>query len=302
VEVIWKSSRAMKAGHAFLVAGLSLLSISIPELVINKIASLPVFLNGNEAVSSVASFSEIVGAILCGVSICFYIFAVYMDERRVSREKLVYDKQVTKVLDINSSEVYIYLGSINEVSEAEVVVTSEDTDLNLGSMSGTSVSGRLRRMAATVSSSGEVSADNLFMEVSRWKSGLGKLSDFSLGTSVVIDGLAELLKWNVKKVILAVSIRKNDDQTSFIDRAAISRIVLNSFDECLRCGHKSIFVPVFGLGSGNVGRLQATGATLSAVYDVLRKRKYDLKVYLGVYRTGDFVALSVAAAKCSLKK
>lgn len=55
---------------------------------------------------------------------------------KLNPEKLVDTKVISPPISLSNSRVYCYCGTVLTMSEAEVVVTSENTELNLGSFRG----------------------------------------------------------------------------------------------------------------------------------------------------------------------
>lgn len=238
---------------------------------------------------------ETAGFIALFVAVLFYIAAHFSERKKSSIEKLVFDKRVEEICSVNKSKVIAYLGSVTQISDIEVMVTSEDTDLNLGSLSGTSVSGRTRKMAATYDmQTRELVRDDLAMALAEWKAQKKKYSNFPLGTCVPLHSLSNLKTLGIQCVLLAVAIQKNDSRISLIDRDSICRIVQVAIDQCVDNGYASVFVPVFGLGSGNVPRSESIDATCSAIRLALEKSPHSIQVYVDIYRVRDFISVNKA--------
>ena len=77
------------------------------------------------------------------------------------KESLIDSKTISAPAMVGNSKIYCYCGSVMAISGIEVVVTSENTNLHLGSISGTSVSGRIRRLSASFNSDGTLHIDHL---------------------------------------------------------------------------------------------------------------------------------------------
>ena len=61
--------------------------------------------------------------------------------------------------------------------------------------------------------------------------------------------------------------------------------------ETVRQGYRSIFIPIFGLGSGRIPSSRAISFTVNAVKTHLPKFNEEIRLYLGVYREEDKVDL-----------
>lgn len=229
---------------------------------------------------------------MIAISVAFVYYA-----NKASRENspgLVSLKSVIEGRQIGPSHVYCYLGDVSHITEAQVIVTSEDASLDLGSISGTSVSGRVRRLAAEINEFGEVQVDHLQNYVSGWKARAEKYDNFNLGHTVFIPEPFCAGRCNIQAIILAVAIRKRAQGGVEFEDGAILRIVREAIQDTLTSGFSSIFFPVFGLGSGGVPPERAVNATVKSVCDVLKAEDRRIDVYLGVYRDDDLADLMVA--------
>lgn len=178
---------------------------------------------------------------MIAISVTFVYYA-----NKDSREKtsnLVSLKSIIEGLQVGSSLVYCYLGDISHITEAQVVVTSEDTSLDLGSISGTSVSGRVRRLAAEVNEFGDVQVDHLQNYISEWKARTGKYDNFNLGYTVFIPKPFCARRCNIQAIILAVAIRKRPQGGVEFEDGAIIKIAREAIQNTLTSGYSSIFSP-----------------------------------------------------------
>ena len=219
-----------------------------------------------------------------------------------SQPNLVQLKQIVEEFKIGSSTVHCYVGDISFITEVDVVVTSENTSLDLGSISGTSVSGRVRKLAANKDSSGEIQKDNLNDFLACWKRDVGKQADFNLGETVFVPNPYSASKNNIKAIILAVAIQKEPQGVSRIDETSIYRIIKSAVKTAVENKYESIFIPVFGLGSGAIDSDVALSATVQGLTSVLRDEIKPLKVYLGVYRESDLIELILKLRPASVFK
>lgn len=293
----WHAQSAFKrAAPVLLVTGAGILSPTIKEVLVSKAFALsePGGVMESSLESLISSWAGL-GLVTSGV--LFYIISYFCDNKKES--ELIYDKTISCAYPIGRSEVFCYSGSVTQVSGIDAVVTSEDTDLSLGGRTGTSVSGRIRKMAASYADDGSLVRDNLDEFIRAWKETNGRYAEFPLGTCVITDNPYEAKSYGVRSIIFAVAIRKTPSRIAAIDRAAIDKIVLFSINSCIERGYGSIFIPVFGLGSGNVSRKEAITATVNAVSRVLSEGGCNIRVYIGVYRFGDLVRLAWMLAKCA---
>jgi hypothetical protein len=291
---LWRRQNIFKkAAPVLLTAGVGLLSPSIWEIVVTKSLASYDAMDSLKTESS-TDFGAFVGGFLVLSAVAFYVISHFckVDEAK----EFIFDKKIYGPFLIGKSRVYCYSGSVTQISDIDVVVTSEDTDLNLGGLSRTSVSGRIRHMAATHGVSGVLS-DNLSDWIQSWKKSVGKFSEFSLGTVVPLNEAFCAASWGIKAIIFAVALRKNPSRVGSIDKAAIDKIVDSSIRFTIANGYKSIFIPVFGLGSGNVPAKIAIDYTLTSVCGYLKSGGYDLDLYIGVYTFPDTMSVTTNLGK-----
>mgnify|MGYP000102843327 CR=1 FL=1 len=279
-------------GMAALISSTSLTEFFITELVK---PNLPI----HAASANCAVFSpDLLKFILSLLFLCLSIYWVgmaYKDQKtRAAASELIFEKNTAKIVEIGPSRVHAFCGSITHISGIEIVVTSENTDLDLGSMTGTSVSGRIRDLAAKRSAMGEVATDNLGNFISAWKTSVQKFSNFSLGHCVICNETYEAAAKGIKTIIFAVAIKKNSDGTSIIDETAIHKIIGIAIDTAVSTGQPTLFIPVFGLGSGNTSQGSAIKMTTNAVKQKLSSTNSSIDVYVGVYRLSDLTELCMS--------
>jgi O-acetyl-ADP-ribose deacetylase (regulator of RNase III) len=219
------------------------------------------------------------------------IFGIW--EHRDSKDKahLLVDR-LTKLgnFSINKSIVKIYFGSIENIYGIDVVVSSEDTTLDLGSINGSSVSGRVRKISATFNHRNEVIKDDLHDFITSWKNQQGSLGPYNKGTCIISPPFNSSSR-GVKCIINAIAIEKRAGKPAVIDESSIRTIVDFSINHAIKSEYSSVFIPVFGLGSGNASQNEAIETTVDAVNFVLQKTSASLIIYLGVYKEADNLAL-----------
>ncbi|MGE7958550.1 hypothetical protein ACQKQA_18520 [Pseudomonas sp. NPDC089530] len=226
----------------------------------------------------------------------FFVFSLFflalakIDQRKIKPEKINSTKKIVGHWKLGASNIHCYNGDITEISEADIIITSEDTGLELGSITGTSVSGRVRRLAATFHKTQEIKKDNLADFISEWKTQNGKMSNFELGTCIPCPAF-EAINNNVKKIITAVAIQKNQDKTTTIQDTALTRIIKFAFSVAKEENHKSIFIPVFALGSGNLSPDETINSTINAIKSAYESFSTPFDIYIGTYRDSDLVEL-----------
>ncbi|MGR5274964.1 hypothetical protein ACPV4S_24275 [Vibrio alginolyticus] len=190
---------------------------------------------------------------------------------------------------IKNSDVCCFLGSVENISDIDVVVTSENTNLDLGSISGTSVSGRIRKMAASFDEKNTLVRDNLNDFITAWKKEHG-LGPFTKGRCIISPPFnAE--QHGIKSIVHAIAIEKNAGKPANIDFSAIKTIVKYSINHTLNSNYNSVFIPVFGLGSGQVEQEDAINYTVDAIKASLENTDKNITIYIGVYKTDDSFAL-----------
>lgn len=227
-----------------------------------------------------------------------FVFA-YLSERHAgpqANEVLIHTPVISDPVQIGSSWVSCYCGSVEALSDAELVITSEDQELRLGSIAGTSVSGRIRRMAAAFDSKGQVVVDHLSDFLVGWKAGRPPQQHYPLGTWLVAPPF-NAARAGIRSILLAVALEKRDSGQHSVSEKANAQILDAAISYCEQHNLKSLFVPVFGLGSGRVGA-EVIGQTLGPLAHLLKAEPNQLRVYVGTYRTAD--AARVLARLASL--
>lgn len=287
-----------KAALAMIGAITVINSTSVFELFVTEVLK-PIFMV-NQASTGSTPFGQdqlkfALSLLLLSVTVYWVGMAGKERRAKIENSKLVFEKNTLEIGEIGQSRVHVFCGSVTHISGIELVVTSENTQLDLGSIDGTSVSGRIRHMAATWNAMGQLVKDNLDDFIRNWKA-RRQLGDFPLGCCVVSSNPYGAASKGIKTIILAVAIRKNSDGTSTSDEAAIQKIVDTAVDTAVSMGQTTLFIPVFGLGSGNVQQRKAIKMTTNAVKQKLAHTNTTVDVYLGVYRMDDLTELCMSFA------
>ncbi|MFC7459625.1 hypothetical protein [Hydrogenophaga defluvii] len=204
----------------------------------------------------------------------------------LQRESLVDTKSISAPIPIGRANVHIYCGSVLAISNIEVVVTSENRDLHLGSISGTSVSGRIRRLAASYNSDGTLSTDHLFHHITEWKSSQPNAGPYRLGQCIVSPPFDSACR-GIKSIVHAITLEKRDSGINLVEESANREVIDLAITHCNSHQYSSFFIPIFGLGSGGLSRDEAISRTLNPLIANLRTTDYPLNVYVGTYRLSD---------------
>ncbi|MEZ0231372.1 MAG: macro domain-containing protein [Methylophilaceae bacterium] len=279
--------------------------LSVTALVISGSALvIPFWQQTIEGVAATLGLKPTSGPIPSTISgMGFLILAILFAEisRRTggaaTREPLVDTKAISKAIIIGKSKLYCYCGSIMGLTEAEVLVTSENRYLKLGGVDGTSVSGRVRRLAASFRIDGSLSTDPLEDFIDTWKKSQQHAGPYQLGTTVVSPPFNACTA-GIKHIIHAVALEKRDDGVNLIDEYSIRKIIQFTMNQCINSSCKSVFIPIFGLGSGGLPAEETISKTVMPIIEAIKSNDVALDIYLGTYRLTD-VAL---AASIILKK
>jgi O-acetyl-ADP-ribose deacetylase (regulator of RNase III) len=246
-----------------------------------------------EAVAATLELKSTSGPIPSIISgIVFLILAILFAEisRRTgvpaTREPLVDTKAISEPIIIGKSKLYCYCGSIMGLTEAEVLVTSENRYLELGGIDGTSVSGRARRLAASFRIDGSLSTDPLVDFIEKWKKSQQHAGPYQLGTTVVSPPYNACTA-GIKHIIHAVALEKRDDGVNLIDEQSIRKIIQSTIDQCENFSCKSVFIPIFGLGSGKLSAEETISKTVIPIIQAIKSNDTALDIYLGTYRLTD---------------
>ncbi|QFY42996.1 hypothetical protein F6R98_10525 [Candidatus Methylospira mobilis] len=202
------------------------------------------------------------------------------------RESLVDTKSLSGPISIGQAQVYCYCGSVLAMSNIDVVITSENRDLHLGSINGTSVSGRIRRLAASYNSDGTLSADHLLNHTIQWKSNQHHKGPYRLGQCIVSPPF-NAKRRGIKSIVHAITLEKRDSGLNIVEESANREVIDFVIKHCNVQQYSSFFLPIFGLGSGGLSRDDAISRTLTPLIAKLRTTAAPLSVYVGTYRLSD---------------
>ncbi|SDX97918.1 macro domain-containing protein [Pseudomonas sp. NFACC08-1] len=268
--------------------------LSVTALIIGGGALVTPFwqqaLEGTAVTLELKPISGPIPSIVSGV--IFLVLAILFAEisRRTggstAREPLVDTKAVSEPIVIGKSKIYCYCGSIVGLTEVEVLVTSENRYLKLGGVDGTSVSGRVRRLAASFRVDGSLSADPLGDFIDKWKKSQPHSGPYQLGTTIVSPPF-NACAVGIKHIIHAVALEKRDDGVNLIDERSIRKIIQTAINECVNSSCKSVFIPIFGLGSGRILADEAISKTVLPIIEAIKSNNVALDIYLGTYRLTD---------------
>ncbi len=139
--------------------------------------------------------------------ILLFLFFIFMKTPTSPKNKIVNELSLDKIINYKNVNIFSFFGSIEDISNIQVIVTSENSDLELASFSSTSISGRVRNMASSKDDIGNVISDPLYENIVRFKKKHNKYNDFNLGICIPSQPLT-LQKHGVKCVIHAIAIKK----------------------------------------------------------------------------------------------
>lgn len=219
------------------------------------------------------------------LSVVFAWLSARYTLRHIAYEALITTPETHPAGRVGKADVHIFCGSVVQLRNVDVAVSSENQNLNLGSLSGTSVSGRLRRLAAEVDEHGRLQFDYVDEKVREWKREQGHGGPYSLGTTIALHP-PRLAEHGLVVHLLAVSLNKADGGNR-IDESANRRIIESALEVCSAEGYSSLFIPVFGLGSGKIDRTTAINAFVPPLVACLRTYDQSLDIYVGTYRISD---------------
>lgn len=223
------------------------------------------------------------------LAIClFFALLAHLVSREAPAEPLSDTKIITPGIQCGQSRIHLYCGNVRHLDgEVEVIVTSEDTDLELSRLSGNTVSGRVRRMAAGLTETGDVVKDNLRDGLDQWKLAHARQSPFGLGT-LVSQSSYGAVKYGIKLICHAVVLEKVDGATS-VNESAVRDCLMKVLQECEARGLHSVFIPLFGTGAGRLSPHDNAMRTVEPLKALL-SQKSGFTVYIGTYRLSAMLA------------
>ncbi len=114
--------------------------------------------------------SYIIGFIFIFLTFVFAYLGIKKERNIITNEKYNHGKKIKYIASNNNNEIFIFNGSIFNIdNEVELIVSSENNELNLGNISGNSISGRLRNMAAIFDKNDIILEDPISKFITNWK-------------------------------------------------------------------------------------------------------------------------------------
>lgn len=182
-----------------------------------------------------------------------------------------------------NARIEILCGSIENLSDIDVVVSSENTDLQMARYYDTSMSGLLRYLDATKGMDGHVRDDNLNTTLLRTIT--EEQVKLPVGAGAVIPSpTTELAKRGIRFVFHLASVKgtPGEGYHSVLDR--LDRAVANAYERFgeLSAEHRlsSMLFPVLGAGTAKRDPEEATHALLEAVHTQMRRHPECKVTYL----------------------
>lgn len=247
----------------------------------------------------------LIATILALIELAILMLLIFISIKTHSslKNKIVNELCIDKIIKYNEINILSYFGSIEDISDIKVIVTSENSDLELASLSSTSISGRVRKMASSKDDVGNIISDPLNEKIFDFKNKNEKYNDFNLGLCIPSKAPSKLQEHGVEFVIHAITIKKNNDNTISYDNFAIKKIISYSIKHCIANSLESIFIPIFGIGSAQQDPAILINKQLESIKSVLDYELTNatptitLSIYLGVYRELDCLFLKKSLLK-----
>lgn len=255
------------------------LSPTIQEVVIETIAK---HLAKEFKIEFADGFPFYVPPILLFVCIAITAYLSYKTSKTPEESLINTPEVIDRCTTINGSYLSIFCGNIESIT-IQAIVTSENTDFELGSTSGTSVSGRVRKMCAEFNANGSIKSDLLRDYVSNWKSQVGQENNFQPGSTISCPVFGAKRN-SVERIFLAAILQKDGNGTNSISERAIESALSKILLECKLTNIKTVFIPIFGLGNGDIKEGIAINSTLRPMSFLLKSQKFDCNIYLGVFK------------------
>lgn len=228
--------------------------------------------------------------LLLGTITVVFIILARVSEMRDQRNDLIATPVVHKVGRVGEATVYSFCGSVRMIRNVSVVVTSENQNLTLGNPNGTSVSGRVRDLAATKDAAGAIIVDNLQDFVEHWKNAQPHRGPYELGLCIPAPAFSATNR-GIESVVLAIALFVGDDGKNQVNEVAIDRIIAFAIRHCDENSYNSLFIPTFGLGNGRLPARERMDATVAPLVAQLRDSDVQVDIYVGTYRLVDSMRL-----------
>lgn len=254
------------------------------------------FLNIDKSTNE-SLFVYLIGLVLMLAGIQFARKDENFHKHTREEDNIIMTPQIIPLTKKESHNLHMYTGAIHLMAslecKLECVICSENQNLSLGDISGSSVSGRIRRMSAYFNSNSQLERDPIFESINEWKIRNNKFENFSLGT-VVFNEPYNASSYGIKLVANAIALMKKENGINEIREESNLKIIEQVFDKMIQDNLSNVFIPVFGLGSGNIPLDFALNSTLQPLKTLLNKNKfnsYSFNIFLGVHKQEHRLAL-----------
>jgi O-acetyl-ADP-ribose deacetylase (regulator of RNase III) len=208
-----------------------------------------------------------------------------------------------RVTDSPVCNLKIVTGSIENISNIDIIVNSENTDLQLARFYDPSVSGILRYMDAEKSAGGNITSDSLNDKLQLVIKGIGTLP-VQPGT-VVVTETSGLKEQGIKYVFHLALARGEIGRGYFTVADRLNAGLKNVFKELNRTQQKdatvaSILFPLIGAGTAKSNPDNAAMEMINLLTDEIKKIKFNLDVYVLAWRESHRLSFQKAAKALNL--
>ena len=205
----------------------------------------------------------------------------------------------------SAREIVIRTGDIQKVRNVDVIVSSENLDLQLARYYDPSVSGTLRYLDAARGPDGRVTTDSLNDALLDYIASKGMQLPVMSGTVVPVPSTG-LRSAGVKYVFLAAAVRGDGVGRGY--SSVVGGEVQNCVAECFRRFREtsesdpleSILFPVFGAGTAKQDPEEAVRTMLPTVLEGMRETPACKRAYVLAWVESHRRALMEVAAELSL--
>lgn len=205
--------------------------------------------------------------------------------------------------DTPDARIEILTGSIEDLRDIDVVVSSENTDLQMARYYDASLSGLLRYLDATRGLDGHVREDNLNNALQRIIR--DERINLPVGAGAVIPTpTTELAKCGIKYIFHMASVKgtPGEGYHSVLDR--LDRAVTNAYARFSELadehGLRSILFPLLGAGTAKRDPVEAARLLLDAISKEMRRHPACKTTYLLALTASHRDGLRQAAQGCGL--
>lgn len=172
-------------------------------------------------------------------------------------------KPVTRLavltIDAGGRPLTLHVGPVELLRDVDIVVTSENTYLEMSHFFRNTLSAAVRRAGARLGESGEVLDDTVHRELTQWKRGYGRIGLPVAPGTVAGTGPGAMRDAGVRRIYhAAVAIPEADGLAYRVTPDAVARAVNNVFRLAARERRqvtpplRSIAFPLFGAGRGGL--------------------------------------------------